>query len=69
MLENGSSKDLEQVRVELHNDELIVRRDAGRRNTNRPLKNVCLCLHIFVFLYFALSVCRVAFVDSLFIKI
>ena len=39
MLENGSSKDLEQVRVELHNDELIVRRDAGRRNTNRPLKN------------------------------
>ena len=42
MLENGSSNDLEQVRVELHNDELIVRRDTSRKNTSRPLKNVCL---------------------------
>lgn len=39
MLENGSSNDLEQVRVELHNDELIVRRDTSRKNTSRPLKN------------------------------
>ncbi|XP_028405019.1 gamma-2-syntrophin-like [Dendronephthya gigantea] len=39
MLESGSSNDFEQVRVELHNDELIVRREAGRKSTSRPLKN------------------------------
>ncbi len=49
MLENGSSNDLEQVRVELHNDELIVRRDASRKNTSgRPLKNVCLYYIVYV---------------------
>lgn len=31
MLENGSSNDFEQVRVELHNDVLIVRRDVSRK--------------------------------------
>ena len=48
MLENGSSRDFEQVRVELHNDELIVRRDSSRKSTSRPLKNVCYTSHCHV---------------------
>lgn len=34
MLENGSSNDFEQVRVELHSNMLIVRRDAGRKHSS-----------------------------------
>lgn len=49
MLQNGTSSDFEQVRVELHNDELIVRREYSRKSTSKPLKNVRL------FLYIALS--------------
>ena len=52
MQESGSSNDFEQVRVELHNDELIVRREAGRKSTSRPLKNVCLNVYRSIFLPF-----------------
>ena len=39
MLANGStSSDIQQVRVELHNDELIIRKDVSglKRNASRP---------------------------------
>ena len=70
MLENGSSKDLEQVRVELHNDELIVRRDANRKGTSRPVKNVSLFTSFCIIDKLPPSVvlCCVALMNSLFMK-
>ena len=69
MQESGSPSDFEQVRVELHNDLLIVRRDASRKRSSSRggdrRKNVSLCVGLFLNVYIYIYIYMVNYIQRM----